>query len=67
MRVSILAFLAVLLLFPTRARADYLEPDFVSLRAMIANHRLESSAMLSRTIEEESVSNEHKESKEAVN
>lgn len=66
MRVSILAFLAVLLLFPQRARADYLEPDFASLRAMMANHRLESSAMLSRTIEEKSVSDEHKESKEAV-
>lgn len=66
MRVSVLMFLAVLLLFPQRVHADYLEPDFASLRAMISNHRLESSAMLSRTIEEKAVSEEHKESKAAV-
>jgi len=66
MRVSIFMFLAALLLFPQRAQADYLEPDFASLRAMISNHRLESSAMLSRTIEEKAVSEEHKESKAAV-
>lgn len=66
MRVSVLMFLAVLLLFPQRVHADYLEPDFASLRAMISNHRLESSVMLSRTIEEKAVSEEHKESKAAV-
>lgn len=66
LRVSVLMFLAVLLLFPQRVHADYLEPDFASLRAMISNHRLESSVMLSRTIEEKAVSEEHKESKAAV-
>ena len=65
-RISILMIFAVLLFFPQNAHADYLEPDFVSLRAMIANHRLESAAIVARSIEESGVSNEHEESKKAV-
>ena len=57
---------AVLLFFPQNAHADNVEPDFVSLRAMMANHRLESAAIVARSIEESGVSNEHEESKKAV-
>lgn len=65
-RISILMIFAVLLFFPQNAHADYVEPDFVSLRAMMANHRLESAAIVARSIEESGVSNEHEESKKAV-
>ena len=65
-RISILMIFAVLLFFPQNAHADNVEPDFVSLRAMMANHRLESAAIVARSIEESGVSNEHEESKKAV-
>lgn len=65
-RISILMIFAVLLFFPQNAHADNVEPDFVSLRAMMANHRLESAAIVARSIEEWGVSKEHEESKKAV-
>lgn len=65
-RISILMIFAVLLFFPQNAHADNVEPDFVSLRAMMANHRLESAAIVARSIEEWGVSKEHEESEKAV-
>lgn len=65
-RISILMIFAVLLFFPQNAHADNVEPYFVSLRAMMANHRLESAAIVARSIEEWGVSKEHEESKKAV-
>lgn len=63
---SIALVFAIFMLLPQRAYATYWEPDFLSLRAMIANHQLESSAMATRTIEESGTSSEHKASMKAV-